>query len=577
MKRTTIRNAVCLLTALCLFLTLFSACGKGKTVETDDAYEGIEYTGKMEDSNFALLYNTLGYEQDGTKKAYVRSVEYVQPNEVGSNSLWTLLDSDNQIVAQGELVYRGLSFGLQLWEAEFSEVKQLGTFRLVAEITDSSYNPVYQEVSSDFLIQNRIYSHNLILPLTLYNAQAREAPEELGGGYYDCNTTMGEAYSHGVFLNGLVQTYVFQMAALSAAEQLEFEDAAARAFDYLVLIHDDATGEFMHSDPRRYNADINQGYHNTYEALYGFAAYLWYFSDIDPTRANVENYERAAQSYDYLETYISSDTAATNGYPYKEYLIPVCYYLYKFSGDEVWKNRAINLIDAELQNFDFRKMYRRGSRSIPMFEGVYLFLTDGEPLAEREEWLAKLTEIKDTYFAGLGEKNALEIFPISDEVIAKQEWDEMWRLPVGEYSGRNWQLTTARAANAIDACFLGELTGDDSMERIAAGSIGYVLGLNPGFDGSLVLNPESNRKISAGALVQNINGRYVRGWSYWGFTPKNNDWASVMNGFCMEDGAYTFKDNNNNDWLYGETFLRHDGAFAYALCVYEHYVNALGH
>lgn len=575
MKKTLFCRAGCLLTAICLSLTMLGGCAKHQT-ETDENYEGITYTGKVENSNFALLYNTLGYEQDGTKKAYVRSVDYVNPNEVGSNSLWTLLDEENQVVAQGALTYVGLSFGLQLWEAEFSEVKQLGTFRLAAELTDSKYNPVYQEVSSDFVIQNRIYSHNLILPLTLYNAQAREAPEELGGGYYDCNTTMGEAYSHGVFLNGLVQTYVFQMAAISNDERSGLEDAAARAFDYLVLLHDDESGEFIHSDPRRYNADINQGYHNTYEALYGFAAYLWYFSDLDPARASMENYERAAQSYDYLQTYISDDLAAESGYPYKEYLIPVCYYLYKYSGDSVWLDRAVTLIDKELDSFNFRTMYRRGSRSIPMFEGVYLFLTDGETILQRDAWLRKLTEIKDTYFTNLHEKNAMEIFPISDVVMAKQEWDNMWQLPVGEYSGKNWILTTARAANALDACFLGELTGDTSLERIAAGSIGYVLGLNPGFDGGLVMNPASSRKISAGALVQNINGRYVRGWSYWGFTPKNNEWASVMNGFCMEDGKYAFKDNNNNDWLYGETFLRHDGAFAYALCVYEHYVNALG-
>ncbi len=574
MNKSFFYKACCLVIATCLLLTMFCGCKK-QVLGTDETY-GIEYTGKVEDSNFALLYNTLGYEQDGTKKAYVRSVEYVNPADVGNNSLWTLLDMDNQVVAQGELTYVGLSFGLQLWEAEFSDVKQIGTFRMVAELTDDSYNPVYQEVSSDFLIQNRIYSHNLILPLTIYNAQAREAPEELGGGYYDCNTAMGEAYSHGVFLNGLVQTYVLEMASLSNEERTGIEEAAARAFDYLVLVHDDKTGEFLHSDPRRYNADINQGYHNTYEALYGFAAYLWYFSDLDPERASKENYERASQSYDYLQRYISNDVAVENGYPYKEYLIPVCYYLYKYSGDAGWMDRAVNLIDEELNSFNFRTMYRRGSRSIPMFEGVYLFLTDDEPVAYKDAWLEKLMEIKDTYFADLHDKNAMEIFPISDVIMAKQEWDDMWRLPAGEYTDKNWQLTTARAANALDACFLGELTGDASLERVAAASIGYILGLNPGFDGSLVMNPTSTRKISVGALVQNINGRYVRGWSYWGFTPTNNDWASVMNGFCMEDGDYAFKDDNNNDWIYGETFLRHDGAFAYALCVYERYVNAIG-
>lgn len=567
-------TVLCLL-LLCVTVSVFSGCRQNNAQSSTYVYEGIEYTGEAESDNFALLYNTLGYEQGGTKKAFVRSLEYVSPEKIGDNSLWTLIDTDNQPVAQGSLEYKGLSFGLQLWEADFSDITQLGTYRLVAEITDKNYTPVYQEASSQFLIQNRIYSHNIILPLTLYNAQAREAPAELGGGYYDCNTAMGEAYSHGVFLNGLVQTYISQLATLTNEERTGLQNAASIAFDYLVLLHDDASGEFRHSDPRRYNADINQGFHNTYEALYGFCTYLYYFSDIDPLRAGEENYQRACQTVDYLLNYCSDEVSAANGYPYKEYLIPPLYYLYKYSGDEELLEQAKELINAELENFNFRTMNRRGARSIPMFEGVYLFLNDGMELPEREQWLSKLNEIKDAYFKDLDQKNAMCIFPISDEVVTKIEWDEMWRTPVGEYSGKNWQLTTARAANAMDACFLGELTGDSSMEQIAAGSIGYVLGLNAGFPGELVENPASDRPVSAGAFVQNLNGRRVRGWSYWGFTPKNDQWMSVMNGYCMFGGEYCFKDDTNDDWIYGETFLRHDGAFAYALCVYERFVNSL--
>lgn len=560
-------RSICIILAAVCLLLYCSGCGAA-TKE----YSGIEYTGEVTADNFALLFNTLGYEQKGTKRAFVRSVEYVDPGKVGSNSVWTLLNAKNEVVSQGRFIYRGLAYGIQLWEMDFSEVTKPGQYRLIAEFTDKKYNPVYQEASTVFQIQNRVYSNNVLLPLTLYNAQARVAPQDVGGGYYDCNTTMGEAYSHGVFLNGLVQTYVYQRATLSDEEIQGLWDAAARAFDYLLKLHDDATGEFIHSYPTRYNADINQGMHNTYEALYGFCAYLHYFSGLDPERASQENFEKAVKSVDYLDTYISDDYAAQLGYPHKEYLTPVYYYLYMYSGDTQWRDKGIELINKQLDTMDVRSMRRNGARSIPMMEGVYLFAQEIKGTEQYDQWIDKLVQIKDTYYAGMGEKNAFAILPISEGFMAAKEWDNMWKMPVGEYE-TNWLITTGRAVFAMDACFLGKLTGDKSLEEIAAGEIGYVFGLNPGFEGELVLGANSNRKIAAGALVDNLNAQRVRGWFNWEFTLKNDQWVSIMNGYRVTGGEYVFKDETFDDWYYGETFIKHDGAFAYAMCVYEEYVN----
>lgn len=559
-------NCVCLLLAVATILLCFGGCNQHQQ------YEGVEYTGEVISDNFALLFNTLGYEQKGTKRAFVRSVEYVDPAKVGGNSLWTLLNEKNEIVLQGELEYRGLSYGLQLWEADFSELTKPGKYRLIVEITDKKYNVVYQEASTLFKIQNRLYSNNALLPMTVYNAYARVAPANVGGGFYDCNEVMGEAYSHGIFLNGLVQTYVYQRAMLEGDVLNHLLNSANITFDHLVLLHDDATGEFIHSYPGRYLEDINEGFHNTIEALYGFSAYLYYFSDIDPQRASQENFDRAVQSLEYLDLYVSAETASEYGYPYREYLIPICYYLYMYSGDTAWYDRGISLIDNLLDELDVRTMYRSGAKAVSLFEGVYLFSKDMVGTQKLSDWTQKLIEIKDKYYVGMGERNAFAIMPISEDFVAAKEWDNMWRLPVGEHE-QNWQITTGRACFAMDVCFLGMLTGDKSLEEIAAGEIGYIFGLNAGFDGELVLGANSQRQILAGALVYNLDIQRVRGWFNWGFEPKNDQWASVMNGFRIIDGKYTFKDETYDDWCYGESFIKHDGAFAYAFCLYELYVN----
>lgn len=532
----------------------------------------IAYTGSLSGNNLVLLYNTLGYEATGTKRAFVRAVDYIEPGKVGANSGWILQDMAGNAVMKGRLEYEGLSYGMQLWGLNFSDHTGQGQYTLKVELTDTTGASVYTAVSQPFRVENNLYSQNVLLPLTLYNAQARIAPDSLGGGYYDCNTTMGEAYSHGIFLNGLVQTYQYQKDSLDNQTALELENAAARAFDYLLLLHNDQTGEFIHSYPGRYNEDINLGIHNSVEALYGFAAYLNYFSEIDPARASKQNYERAVQTVDYLEANIYVWTLDSLGYPYKEYLIPVYYHLYQYSGDQKWLDRGIALVDKLLSDVNVRTMYRSGARGISVFEGVYLFAQQLEGTETYNKWITQLITIKDTYYADLARKNAFAILPVSNKVNASTEWDNMWKMPAGEYD-YNWYLTTGRACNAMDACFLGILTQDDSLEEIAAGEIGFVFGLNPGFSGDLVMNPTTGDAYAAGALVDNLDAQRVRGWHYWGFEMAEDAWLSIMNGFRIENGEYVFRDDTTDDWYYGETFIKHDGAYAYAMCLYEYFIN----
>jgi hypothetical protein len=537
--------------------------------EKTDKQNGIEYTGTMTADNFTILYSTLGYEQKGTKKAFVRSLNHVLPEEVGNESSWVLLNTDNEIISQGSLVYRGLSYGIQLWEADFSSVENEGNYRLTAEINGTDGKQIYQEETLEFVIQNRIFTKNVLLPLTLYNAQARDAYPAKWGGFWDCHTKMSEAYSHGVFLYGLVKTLAYRGSSLTEEERNGLINACNNGFDYLMHLYDlgGDTGEFKHSDPYRYNADINQGTHNTIEALYGVAAYLHYFRDIDPERASQENYERACKSVAYLETVDSYYC-----YPYKEYQQPIYYYLYKFSGDETWKERGVEKLEWFLNNVNLRSMYRSGYRAVPLFEGLYLFATDFTDHPNHNEWISKAVAIKDKYYKDLEQRNAFGTIPISPYERTVDEWDNMWKMPAGE-SQYTWLINTSRASYAMDACYLGELTGDRSLEKLAAGELGYIMGINPGFPGINVANPESDKPLVAAAFIINLNARYNKGWFHWEFTPKNDKFMSIMNGIRIIDGEYVFKDGTYDDWTYGETFIKHDGAFAHAFCVYEDFVN----
>jgi len=569
-------NIFCLMLALASVLgTLGCASETDAAAEPDSAemekivyeYDGVEYPAEATADNFLLLYNTLGYEKTATKKAFVRSLDYVSPEKVSDESFWQLKAENGDIAAEGKLIYRGISFGLQLWEAEFSDFDTEGTYILNAKIANADGTFVYEEKSEAFLLQKSLYVNNILLPLTLYNAQMREAPANMAGGYYDCNNPMGEAYSHGVFLNGLVQTYVYREDALTDAEKEGLEEAAAIAFDYLVNLHVEKTGEIRHSPAIRPGADLNLGSHNTFEGLYGFAAYLYHFKDIDPDRASQENFERAVKSAEYLESLFPNGGSAL--YPNKEFLTPVYYYLYKYSGDETFLDKGIALMEDTLRFLDLRSISRHGGSPIPLLEGVYLIMKECPDHPSYETWMKYLMQIKNAYYTNLSDKNAFVIFPISEQDMSMYEWDEMWLMPTA------WQINTRRATNALDACFISELTGDYSLEEIAAGELGYIMGLNAGFKGKYVEDPYSDNKMAAGSFIHNLNARHVTAWQIWGFKLKDNGWMSIMNGYTMEDGDYYYRNQSSNDWYTGETFIRHDGAFAYAFCVYENYLNMI--
>lgn len=350
------------------------------------------------------------------KKAFVESKEYVNPQE--SDTLkWQVIDQKGENTIKGDLVYEGISFGIQLWKADFSSVKQVGKYKIEVLLTNKQGNIKYNKTSLDFYIEDKLFTNHILLPLTIQNAEARIASQANGGGYYDCNTPMGEAYSHGIFLNGIIQTYLYERDLLSQSNQKRFINAANIAFDYLVNLHNDQTGEFIHSYPTRPNANANLGIRNTQEALYGFSTYLDYFKQIDSTRANEMNYHRAVKSVIYLEN--TEEWGLTGGYEYQEYLIPIYYHLYQYSGDDQWKRKAVNLLNSELTRVNIENMVRYGARAIPVFEGLYLLCKAFPDHPDYNFWIEQANQIKNKYYLPILEKNSFNILPISEKNMLK--------------------------------------------------------------------------------------------------------------------------------------------------------------
>lgn len=542
----------------------------------------------MDSSEFTLLYNVLGYERYGTKKAFVRSTSSVKSILIGNESRWFLRNEYGSIVQSGKLLDQGYSFGMQLWSSDFSCVAMEGKYFLHVVITDAKGNQIWKDTSEPFYIQHHIYSQHLLTPLTVYNAQARIASEQEGGGYYDCNSRMGEARSHGIFLNGLVQAYTLGKDKFLESHHKELHNFANIAFDYLLSLHSEKTGEFAPAHSCRPNVEGNLWAFNSYEALYGFSAYLHLMADTDPERANLDNYHRAEKSAEYVIQNFTDDMAEQFGYPQREFMVAVYYHLYCYARDPKWKDKGIALMEKILESLNLRKTCRESRHAIPMLEGIYYFMKEFPKHPRYSVWMEHLQRIKDLYYKVLPERNAFSIMPISDASRTVIEWDDMQSLPgneqvygnnearfSGNKSGASRQFVTRRAANAMDACFIGELTGDDLMEEIATGELGYVCGINPGFKQRFVENPPTTKKTAACALIANMCNRHATCWKRWFFEPKNSKWMSIMNGFLIENGEYYYEDTNDDSWWYSETFIKHDGAYAYAYCIYENYIDNL--
>jgi hypothetical protein len=145
-------------------------------------------------SNFALLYSLPGYDLAGTKRALVRTINDVDPQDFrGASSSFSIQN------AKGELKIRGRRFeasagageafpwtrprvvlrrtlGFQFLAADFSDLREPGFYVLEARLATSGGMRVLS--SSQFEIAPSLITERMLWPLSILNAQARRAADD---------------------------------------------------------------------------------------------------------------------------------------------------------------------------------------------------------------------------------------------------------------------------------------------------------------------------------------------------------------------------------------------------------------
>jgi hypothetical protein len=138
-------------------------------------------------SNFALLYSTPGYDANGTKRALVPTLNDMEAQDYGGvGSSFTVRNAadevkirDRHFEASGPAGLRSSlrrTFGMQFLAADFTDLRELGSYMIEARVATSS--GIRELRSRLFEIRSRLVTETLLWPLSILNAQARRAAEE---------------------------------------------------------------------------------------------------------------------------------------------------------------------------------------------------------------------------------------------------------------------------------------------------------------------------------------------------------------------------------------------------------------
>lgn len=136
-------------------------------------------------SNFALLYSTPGYNAAGNKRALVRTLNDLHIADFQENdSTFTvrnlcgdaIIDGRPFVSAAGPGTTLRRGFGLQFLEADFSDLRQIGSYSVEFRIATSTGVRVLR--SGPFEIRNQLVTETMLWPLSIDNAAARRAADE---------------------------------------------------------------------------------------------------------------------------------------------------------------------------------------------------------------------------------------------------------------------------------------------------------------------------------------------------------------------------------------------------------------
>ena len=159
--------------------------------------------------NFRLNFSTPGYDSRGTKRVLVRTLTAIALSDLSpADSRWELKDSVTATtVASGPLAYFGTTYGIQYWVADFTAYKGQGRYSMAVTLRQNAGTMIGTRQTLTFPVQKSNFSKTMLMDLSLNNADLRQV-HDFQAGFCDATSTgFREAYSHAIFLYGLMEMY----------------------------------------------------------------------------------------------------------------------------------------------------------------------------------------------------------------------------------------------------------------------------------------------------------------------------------------------------------------------------------
>ncbi len=495
--------------------------------------------------NAALLYSVTGYEARAAKRAVVREIGAA--GDLGPRD-WQLIDESGHSVASGKLRALPETWGMRLSEADFSDIERPGRYRV----------RVGPAESAPFEIGERVLGRRIIRALSLENAALRNATSAQGGGFYDCNSLMGEARSHGSFVAGLADTLVRRGGDFDQADRGRLREQIRIGIRYLLALHRPGGG-FADNHPARQMGRHDES--NTPFALYGLAKSL---AALD--RQAPSDRELAARIVSIVRA--ERDRPSANLPAHLDASLTML--LYRYGGDAADAERATAQLRRHLASF---KPDRGGGyaaeAAAPYFEALHDWLGAFPGHAERNVFVDAAREIARTGFLPVRASNGFRLFPVGEPRSYRDAVAAPGPVPKGAGPGGFWSNSKI-ARMALDAVLLAEITGEPAVADVATAALGWITGLNSGVEARFTSQGSpGDRSLVAASYIAHIAENHAMPWRRWWWPGDRSRVVSVVNGSTVTPEA---------GWAYSpdafqssETFIHIDGALLSALVAYEGY------
>ncbi|MBK8021097.1 MAG: hypothetical protein IPK19_06590 [Chloroflexi bacterium] len=241
-----------------------------------------------------LLVSQIGYDLSAPMRAIYRGPS---ADAWPADATFSLHDAESgAVVLQAPLMYWGECWRSHWWIADFSELKQPGSYRLALEAAG-----IETIASSPFVVGRYRLWDAAVRPVGIDQFEARAERARFGNGWKDCGAGWREASSHSAALIGLLDLIYIGFEWLGRADAQRLAQQIMHGCDFLVLCQKRAAdlglppGALIHELPESAWA-IPQDHGQAVVALARAARYLY---EVDAERSN-DYLRRAVASYEYL-------------------------------------------------------------------------------------------------------------------------------------------------------------------------------------------------------------------------------------------------------------------------------------